>query len=35
VLTVVTMAFVLSLVASLYPAWRASHIAPAEVLRYE
>jgi ABC-type lipoprotein release transport system permease subunit len=29
------MAFVLSLVASLYPAWRASHIAPAEVLRYE
>lgn len=35
VLTVVIMAFVLSLVASLYPAWRASHIAPAEVLRYE
>jgi len=35
VLTVVVMAFVLSLVASLYPAWRASHIAPAEVLRYE
>jgi len=35
VLTVVTMAFVLSLIASLYPAWRASHIAPAEVLRYE
>ena len=35
VLNVVVMAFVLSLVASLYPAWRASHIAPAEVLRYE
>ena len=35
VLTVVVMAFVLSLVASLYPAWRASNIAPAEVLRYE
>ena len=35
VLNVVLMAFVLSLVASLYPAWRASHIAPAEVLRYE
>ena len=35
VLSVVVMAFVLSLVASLYPAWRASHIAPAEVLRYE
>ena len=35
VLNVVLMAFFLSLVASLYPAWRASHIAPAEVLRYE
>jgi len=35
VVVVVTMALVLSLVASLYPAWRASHIAPAEVLRYE
>ena len=25
----------LSLLATLYPAWRASQIAPAEVLRYE
>lgn len=32
---VVGMALFLSLIASLYPAWRASHIAPAEVLRYE
>ena len=35
VLLVVFMALILSLVASLYPAWRASYIAPAEVLRYE
>ena len=32
---VVAMALVLSFVASLYPAWRAAHVAPAEVLRYE
>lgn len=32
---VVVMALVLSFVASLYPAWRAAHVAPAEVLRYE
>jgi lipoprotein-releasing system permease protein len=35
VLSVVTMALVLSFVASLYPAWRAASISPAEVLRYE
>ena len=35
VLSVVAMAFVLSFVASLYPAWRAASISPAEVLRYE
>lgn len=35
VISVVVMALLLSLVASLYPAWRASQIAPAEVLRYE
>lgn len=32
---VVVMALVLSFVASLYPAWRAARVAPAEVLRYE
>lgn len=32
---VVTASFVLSLIATLYPAWRAARIAPAEVLRYE
>tara|TARA_B110000503_G_C7173585_1_gene425838 strand:+ start:18350 stop:19612 length:1263 start_codon:yes stop_codon:yes gene_type:complete len=32
---VVTASFVLSLLATLYPAWRAASIAPAEVLRYE
>jgi lipoprotein-releasing system permease protein len=35
VAVVVVASFVLSLIATLYPAWRASRIAPAEVLRYE
>ena len=35
VLSVVAMALALSFVASLYPAWRAASISPAEVLRYE
>jgi lipoprotein-releasing system permease protein len=35
VVIVVLSSFVLSLLATLYPAWRASRIAPAEVLRYE
>ena len=35
VMLVVAMALGLSFVASLYPAWRASRIAPAEALRYE
>jgi lipoprotein-releasing system permease protein len=35
VAVVVLASFVLSLFATLYPAWRASRIAPAEVLRYE
>ncbi len=35
VLMVVLMALGLSFFASLYPAWRASRIAPAEALRYE
>ncbi|MDQ7091149.1 MAG: lipoprotein-releasing ABC transporter permease subunit [Methylococcales bacterium] len=29
------MAFILSLLATLYPAWQASKVNPAEVLRYE
>ena len=32
---VVIASFLLSLAATLYPAWRAARIAPAEVLRYE
>ena len=28
-------AFLLSLLATIYPAWQASRIKPAEVLRYE
>jgi len=35
VAAVTIAALVLSILAALYPAWRASRIAPAEVLRYE
>lgn len=35
VVSVCLLAWLLSLVAALYPAWRASHVAPAEALRYE
>ncbi len=35
VTTIAMMAFVLSLLATLYPAWQASKVNPAEVLRYE
>lgn len=35
VLYVASAAVILSILASVYPAWRASRIAPAEVLRYE
>jgi lipoprotein-releasing system permease protein len=35
VYTIAGMAFLLSLLATIYPAWQASKINPAEVLRYE
>ena len=35
VVAVVACSLLLSLIATLYPAWRAARIAPAEVLRYE
>lgn len=35
VLTIVGIAFGLSILATLYPAWRASRVEPAEALRYE
>jgi len=33
--TIVGVAFVLGLLSTLYPAWRASRVQPAEALRYE
>ena len=35
VVTIVTMSFVLSLLATIYPSWKAAKINPAEALRYE
>ena len=35
VLMVTAASLALSLLATLYPAWRAARVAPAEVLRYE
>jgi lipoprotein-releasing system permease protein len=35
VMAVVIGALTLSFTATLYPAWRATQIEPAEVLRYE
>ena len=35
VVTVGVMSLLLSLLATLYPSWRASRVNPAEALRYE
>ena len=35
VITITGVSFVLSLVATIYPSWRASRVNPAEALRYE
>ncbi|WP_460452127.1 lipoprotein-releasing ABC transporter permease subunit [Alsobacter sp. SYSU BS001988] len=35
VMTIVTLALVLSLIATLYPSWRAARLDPVEALRYE
>jgi lipoprotein-releasing system permease protein len=35
VFTIVTSAVIMSMIATLYPAWRASKTQPAEALRYE
>ena len=35
VFTITGVAFVMSVIATIYPAWRASRTQPAEALRYE
>nr|MBL8455853.1 lipoprotein-releasing ABC transporter permease subunit [Zoogloeaceae bacterium] len=35
VITIVSLSFVLTLIATVYPSWRASRVNPAEALRYE
>lgn len=35
IISVIAMAFTLSILATLYPAWRASRLDPVEALRYE
>jgi len=32
---VITAALLMSLLATIYPAWKASRVAPADALRYE
>jgi len=35
VITIVSVSFILSLLATIYPSYKASRINPAEALRYE
>jgi lipoprotein-releasing system permease protein len=35
VITIVILSFFLSLIATLYPSWKASQMNPAEALRYD
>jgi len=35
VITTAVVAFVLAVVATIYPSWRAARVNPAEALRYE
>ncbi|MCL1825397.1 MAG: lipoprotein-releasing ABC transporter permease subunit [Betaproteobacteria bacterium] len=35
VATILTVSFLLTLIAAIYPSWRASRVKPAEALRYE